>query len=633
MRKEGPTPLAAMKKDRVSMALDESRKNRVKEVSRWERIKYDGGENNAAAEEYEAPVGDDPTGVIIDLPLLRIGPEGIETRKQFGLKATVAYGNTQAWVGGMVEYGHMGGVRIEGGVEASPASSWLETELKEDQEGGEVIAQAVDSQLVQLKIPQVTRTKISQAIKATLSFDDGKDREGVLAASIQPQKQSSVIPEDLMKKALRAARVESMKEFKFAYTKLIMKFGLGGALAFAVGQVDDDGYKVVGVEGEIAMVHPTNLGRLRQFYPEDNQLDAFLKAIALHVPREEDPLEEPEEEDKCCKWLGPVSLKRGFACSEVRLPAAFEDWSTFTNRLVVYAFASFDSFDELAVSPGRPFHLRCKRARCIRLSHILLRVEDFEETGAKRVPGFVGSKEKRVIEEVKEEEEEGDGGDEDEEDEEGGGRRKRRGRSKRRRRKRRGDGIAEVDDDEDEAVGGHQQGEYEEDWGDYIDEDPEQEGGGDWREEEQEEEGGYGWEYQEGEEIAEEGEEEHKGSGRSKSKKGKGKKSARGELRQIAVVEEDGGEDDEETGGGRRFASSPPHSKRGGEGEEERDEGRSERKKSAKEKKKKSKKKASVAAEEDEGGEEGDWEWQWEGDGEGQEAQNEDEEIDLERSY
>lgn len=108
-------------------------------------------------------------------------------------------------------------------------------------------------------------------------------------------------------------------------------------------------------------VHP----RAREFC----NLDEVLANIASQLPRGEDPVTGPGT--SCVFWRGDTELNEAGVYESVTTV----DWihgrkQVFTNRLLVFLFATTESMNFLMTLPKRPFLMGCQHQLCLNLAHL-----------------------------------------------------------------------------------------------------------------------------------------------------------------------------------------------------------------------------------------------------------------------
>eukprot|EP01068_Selenidium_serpulae_P003180 Selendium_serpulae@DN2927_c0_g1_i1.p2 len=140
-----------------------------------------------------------------------------------------------------------------------------------------------------------------------------------------------------------------------------------------------------------------------KYFWSDESRDDILYALARDTPRSENPLKDEgnsDDEDAlkrgvrrnkvtdsyCVEWLGPLNKKNRYAAVRVALPATYDPWVTYANRVVVYMFGQIpnyqnpDSFHgQTSALPGEPFEMRCDNPKCIRLCHINYNLPDNDD--------------------------------------------------------------------------------------------------------------------------------------------------------------------------------------------------------------------------------------------------------------
>jgi hypothetical protein len=112
-------------------------------------------------------------------------------------------------------------------------------------------------------------------------------------------------------------------------------------------------------------VHP----RAREFFPTYEMLISVLTQIAKSVKKTEDPVLGSDE--TCCHWFGEITKDEPQqACIRMVKPGESSESTTFVNRVLVFIFATDESFEQLMRLPKEPFRMQCCDQLCINLNHI-----------------------------------------------------------------------------------------------------------------------------------------------------------------------------------------------------------------------------------------------------------------------
>lgn len=112
-------------------------------------------------------------------------------------------------------------------------------------------------------------------------------------------------------------------------------------------------------------VHP----RAREFFPSQDMLIQVLTQIARGVHRSHDPILGSETD--CYHWFGEVTKDEPQqACIRMVKPGESSESTTFVNRVLVFIFATDESFEQLMRLPKEPFRMTCCDQLCVNLSHI-----------------------------------------------------------------------------------------------------------------------------------------------------------------------------------------------------------------------------------------------------------------------
>lgn len=123
------------------------------------------------------------------------------------------------------------------------------------------------------------------------------------------------------------------------------------------------------IEGLVKSWEPYVHPRAREFFPTQDMLLNVLSQIARSVHREEDPVLGSDE--KCCYWFGEVTKDEPQqACIRLVKPGETSESTTFVNRVLVFIFATDESFEQLMRLPKEPFRMQCCDQLCINLNHI-----------------------------------------------------------------------------------------------------------------------------------------------------------------------------------------------------------------------------------------------------------------------
>ena len=112
-------------------------------------------------------------------------------------------------------------------------------------------------------------------------------------------------------------------------------------------------------------VHP----RAREFFPSGELLMSVLTQLARGVTVGEDPV--LAGENGCVHWYGEVT-KDEVAQAAIRMvkPGEAAESVTFVNRVLVFIFATDESFEQLMKLPKEPFRMTCGDQLCVNLHHI-----------------------------------------------------------------------------------------------------------------------------------------------------------------------------------------------------------------------------------------------------------------------
>lgn len=112
-------------------------------------------------------------------------------------------------------------------------------------------------------------------------------------------------------------------------------------------------------------VHP----RAREFFPSHDMLVQVLTQIAKSLHKTEDPV--LGKDDQCYFWYGEVTKDEPKqACIRMVKPGETTESMTFVNRVLVFIFATDESFEQLMRLPKEPFRMSCCDQLCVNLSHI-----------------------------------------------------------------------------------------------------------------------------------------------------------------------------------------------------------------------------------------------------------------------
>jgi len=112
-------------------------------------------------------------------------------------------------------------------------------------------------------------------------------------------------------------------------------------------------------------VHP----RAREFFPTHDMLIQVLTQIARGVHMSEDPI--LGSDGPCCHWFGETTKDEPQqACIRMVKPGESTESTTFVNRVLVFIFATDESFEQLMRLPKEPFRMNCCDQLCINLNHI-----------------------------------------------------------------------------------------------------------------------------------------------------------------------------------------------------------------------------------------------------------------------
>lgn len=112
-------------------------------------------------------------------------------------------------------------------------------------------------------------------------------------------------------------------------------------------------------------VHP----RAREFFPSHDMLLQVLTQIARGLHKSEDPVLGGDAQ--CFHWYGEVTKDEPQqACIRMVKPGESSESTTFVNRVLVFVFATDESFEQLMRLPKEPFRMTCSDQLCVNLSHI-----------------------------------------------------------------------------------------------------------------------------------------------------------------------------------------------------------------------------------------------------------------------
>jgi hypothetical protein len=112
-------------------------------------------------------------------------------------------------------------------------------------------------------------------------------------------------------------------------------------------------------------VHP----RAREFFPSHDMLVQVLTQIAKGLNHTEDPV--LGRECECYHWYGETTKDEPKqACIRMVKPGESSESTTFVNRVLVFIFATDESFEQLMKQPKEPFRMTCRDQLCVNLSHI-----------------------------------------------------------------------------------------------------------------------------------------------------------------------------------------------------------------------------------------------------------------------
>lgn len=112
-------------------------------------------------------------------------------------------------------------------------------------------------------------------------------------------------------------------------------------------------------------IHP----RATEFFPSHEMLVNVLTQIAKCVHKGSDPV--LGSDSLCCHWFGEVTKDEPQqACIRMIKPGESTESTTFVNRVLVFIFATDESFEQLMKLPKEPFRMNCCDQLCINLNHI-----------------------------------------------------------------------------------------------------------------------------------------------------------------------------------------------------------------------------------------------------------------------
>lgn len=111
-------------------------------------------------------------------------------------------------------------------------------------------------------------------------------------------------------------------------------------------------------------VHP----RAREFFPSAEMLQSVLLQLAKSLTKDEDAI---LGDDKCVYWYGEVTkTEPQQAAIRMVKPGESIESVTFVNRVLVFVFATDESFEQLMKLPKAPFKMTCGDQLCVNLNHI-----------------------------------------------------------------------------------------------------------------------------------------------------------------------------------------------------------------------------------------------------------------------
>ena len=114
-----------------------------------------------------------------------------------------------------------------------------------------------------------------------------------------------------------------------------------------------------------AYVHP----RAREFFPTHDMLIQVLTQVAKSVHDADDPI--LGSDAVCCHWFGEITKDEPQqACIRMVKPGESTESTTFVNRVLVFIFATDESFEQLMKLPKEPFRMTCSDQLCVNLNHI-----------------------------------------------------------------------------------------------------------------------------------------------------------------------------------------------------------------------------------------------------------------------
>ena len=124
-----------------------------------------------------------------------------------------------------------------------------------------------------------------------------------------------------------------------------------------------------GIDELVASWEPYVHPRAREFFPSQEMLLVVLRQIAKGLHKSEDPI--LGSETRCFHWYGEVTKDEPQqACIRMVKPGESTESTTFVNRVLVFIFATDESFEQLMRLPKEPFRMTCADQLCVSLSHI-----------------------------------------------------------------------------------------------------------------------------------------------------------------------------------------------------------------------------------------------------------------------
>eukprot|EP00928_Gymnodinium_smaydae_P089769 TRINITY_DN73680_c0_g1_i1.p1 TRINITY_DN73680_c0_g1~~TRINITY_DN73680_c0_g1_i1.p1 ORF type:complete len:189 (-),score=39.24 TRINITY_DN73680_c0_g1_i1:99-665(-) len=118
------------------------------------------------------------------------------------------------------------------------------------------------------------------------------------------------------------------------------------------------------VEEWMQYTHP----RALELFQTEEKLRSVLTSLARGVNKTDDPVLGPD--DQCVFWYGDVTREDREAALVLVKPGETVESVTYVNRILAFAFATDESFNQLMTLPKRPFRMTCSDQLCVQIAHI-----------------------------------------------------------------------------------------------------------------------------------------------------------------------------------------------------------------------------------------------------------------------